>query len=1246
MTGNNVCYKCGSDLIKIGMKKICSNDNCDYQMITTDSKPWYKQMADDDSLWNENIIEHAPSIVAYEYSMLRKLLSEGSIYGVPIKIKDMFEVVLKFPVLILLAEKLTSKETKEKYDHIFSLLTCKPLSLGDWKEIAIQISANEAKRKDALMSLLKEVIAMYDSNKIVTWRNDTIGHGALAAIDTMNFIKSIESMLKLIWTHFNNCEGHYATVQLMLKSEKQYLALTGEQMARDINRSTGTLYADIGGEKTLLDPLVQYIEGGVYFFDSYAPKDMFAALLGYSTGNKIKQQPTKFKEIYKSLAKRNNILFANSSAEAKIHLRSQDAAVNNIMKSDHLIEFKYLSETIEKWINNNDNGIFLMQMGSGMGKTTFAKMLDGLAFRKIKFENTVCRAYYINNVYSYSLSAFQTKLNDILRQTDHGDILDGAIPAVDVESDNAALGIGKLINTLFGYYKNEYHKKKMILVIDGIDELPNDSKKSIVDLIPNPDLLDRGIYILLTCRPDNQISEYTKELLDRIHYSDNIVIENADNNYYDLLRKYIREANKDIDDIDVAQIIELSNQRFINVDILTKAYAQFGIEAIGKKNVVAEKKLLDVLLKLYGERYFGEMMKLLTVLAIVSAPVSVKQLSLLCGENEITFKQLCYLEELRPLIDISRTVDGNNIGVFRKEVFDLIRDKHGDIICHLVKEWTQYLNILANKEKTKIFQEEDLPIVLITMATLIDLYPEDTAVKLEKNISLIIRELGKERISGAFRDEQLHRAYYIYYAKINSLLKACITQDVFIDIGDYLNLMGTICERFFHSGDIQFAIEHLQEGIDVLCENKAQASVFAVSKAYGKLAKLYSKIGYKAQAEKYFDLSKKVHIEMKKSLPHNACNQFAFFCSTVEERLNEAKHFKNRNRDQEALNLLNNVWNEIKELEKQGFGKEPIIISSKINTCQLFGNIHKHDDPEKALDFMLQAQEQLQVLIENGVKDVRQIESGILIPLGQIYRKLKSYSSARECYDKSLKILEEKRMLGELIAAEQICTIYLALGNIELDSGRYQQAIEYFQLGIEERDKHVANGKDFEATLYGHMIAGRIQAHEKLGQVDKVQRDEEILKKINIDEELANHNANRDNDENSKTGGNQVANAFRGISESAQITLRKKSIRHIERRKYKSAVECLNGLISCCPETDDYWRRSYCYGEMGKNSEAIEDLIKWHCHLNSSDSWVSHVDKMHQYLSKINEFSRALLHLEFGWYVNKSISVFVKIVVA
>ena len=107
-------------------------------------------------------------------------------------------------------------------------------------------------------------------------------------------------------------------------------------------------------------------------------------------------------KLYKHLMTSAKVEQTELSAEDEIRGKCAEDALETILRPDHLIKFDFLSNELDNIISADNRGIYLLEMLNGMGKTTFTKMLDGLSYNKVKLPCLMCRAFYINGVYSHS----------------------------------------------------------------------------------------------------------------------------------------------------------------------------------------------------------------------------------------------------------------------------------------------------------------------------------------------------------------------------------------------------------------------------------------------------------------------------------------------------------------------------------------------------------------------------------------------------------------------------------------------------------------------------------------------------------------------------------------------------------------------------------------------------------------------------------------------------------------------------
>ena len=450
---NSTCPLCGSPLSFFSGKLVCTNANCTYAEISKIT-PWYSELSKNNELWNQKVITNGPSIIAYEYDSLRELLKHGEVYGVPIKIKDIFESTIKFWVLIILSRTLSEENNNGVYNDILFKLTNKEASFGDWCDAANDILKKDYDRHDHMFIILKDINDLCNKNKIVTWRNDTTGHGALTPGESELFQETMISFTKLLALHFNKYADSYCKLQLLAKHGNDCIYLTGSKKARNLKLSKSDLFIEYENTTIPIFPLIQYIEGGIYFYDSYKSHRDITCFLDYPNGKREKKNDIIISKIYKKICKGRDIAtLGSANVDRKIYNEELTEAIERIKKPERLIKLSFLTKAVENIVADDDKGIYLLQMNSGMGKTTFVKMLDNLAYNKIKMKDTICRAFYINPIYSYKPYKFVQGLEDCLRETNSHKHLSGDFPNINVKGPHAKEEVANYINAVMTYYK-------------------------------------------------------------------------------------------------------------------------------------------------------------------------------------------------------------------------------------------------------------------------------------------------------------------------------------------------------------------------------------------------------------------------------------------------------------------------------------------------------------------------------------------------------------------------------------------------------------------------------------------------------------------------------------------------------------------------------------------------------------------------------------------------------------------------
>jgi hypothetical protein len=142
--------------------------------------------------WSEAILDHWPVPVAFEYWRLREELTAGQPLAAMHQLKDLAEVLIKFPVVA--AGKLLILHGDDRQQAIARdlLVSQKPPSMDIWRDAGPIVIRTACELDEQHLAPWCSVIELafsresfhestlwHQLGKLVPWRNKEIGHGAL-----------------------------------------------------------------------------------------------------------------------------------------------------------------------------------------------------------------------------------------------------------------------------------------------------------------------------------------------------------------------------------------------------------------------------------------------------------------------------------------------------------------------------------------------------------------------------------------------------------------------------------------------------------------------------------------------------------------------------------------------------------------------------------------------------------------------------------------------------------------------------------------------------------------------------------------------------------------------------------------------------------------------------------------------------------------------------------------------------------
>ena len=1122
-----ICPICGQLLQQVpGTRKwICLSEEHDY-VTTAGRSRWYQELAEDVSLWNVSVLENAPSVIAYEYESLRDMLRRGEVTGLSLKLKDVFEACLKFCVLSELSLAFGEDQPDGRYSKLLAELTNRLPSLGTWQMVGRKLIGLYPKKANGLPAILNSLVKLYETEEIVHWRNEYVGHGAFTPVEVKAYQEEATRKIRALGLHFQQEEKEYTSLSLELRANKDTLVLSGAKLARKLPYTDQALFLVQSGQEVRLIPLLQNINYGIYFFDAYLEKYQVGSYLNYvDGGNKQNIKNKELEDMCRQLRRIGAVEFTEASAERKIVLRERIEALNRLARPDVLVSYEFIEKRLEKFISERSKGRFLLQMENGMGKTTFVRMLDNLSYnQKRKYKNTLFRAFYINPVYGYMPYSFLQELRDVLRRTNAGQQLIGEIPLVDPTSANVANQVADMVNVLFEAQQQEGEAQRLLIFVDGLDELPNKGQRPLLDFLPLTENLHDGIYLIITCRTESESSLYTQRLLKELR-PDEVAFYNVESpEYRETLLGTIKQQTE-AENEQAKKLLALAGGRMVNLATVISAYNQYGKEHLDELPALVGQGLFTMLQKLYGKRYYADIRRVATCLALLPLPVDAGVLAGLLGDQSVSFRLLAYLGELKPLLNIQRQALGTELSLTRTESREeLLTDQ--TTIDNLQQSWLSYLSLFTEKVKyesgTEIckvqFDRKDMHIVLTMLLAI--LWQKSNAARqllASNELPQLLQQITSFYLMHRSQDMETYEV--LLYSKLFRCL--CSRAEEYVQhhqrIDEFVLLLAETLTTLRLDGQGREACELLEQVKSLLDDKNVKVTSLILKKLYSGMGETYEELDKISEAQKMYEAAN--HLMERNQL--NAGKQMSImeFKEKAELLIKQAILDKNQLDYDQALIKLAQIDKDIMTFTKQEQQENITLLGLQILRDKTYGNIYKRSDPEKARKYFDLAFINYERFATKEVHKgyLQDVKVDLLLNSGQNWRVLGAYDQALDSYREALSIYDEKLASGESIDEQYYIFLQNSCGNIYRDLDKWSQALDWYDKALASLEKLNSHGKGFNDTIYAGLLASRAEALEKLGRTDEAESVMASVQELDINLARTGHNLRHNTTEREMT---------------------------------------------------------------------------------------------------------------------------------
>lgn len=513
---------------------------------------WVQQLATKEDLWYSSEKSIYGPLLHQLYGRLRNLASRGELYGFFLQLRDFFEAMIRWYDLTGIALAAYHQDT----DTVSML--CDPqhaFSFGDWVQIpSAKLRHSAFIRDTSLEKLLGLLVKQYNKNKIVFWRNESIGHGALQPDTSHEFLCELEEKL------------------VDLKQCLTLLAPLAKNIVYQRNLSNVFCCSVDSSPFFPLAPFIQETSGDYRMFDSLQRGTETGRVLNYQTGKRSTVAMPKLHQIsihyYGTVPVTAKGIFNDTAFSGKL-----ESALQRFHSTDQYYKQVHYFQWLNECLDGYDCGVFLLDADSGTGKSVFTDQLDGHGGQALLKHGFVCRTYHFSRISFRASSEFSFALGDLFRSVpEFEDELHGKLPVLtnQLPPEQRSASMLEFLRAFRDLYQRTYSQDKLLFVMDGIDQLaPEDTH--LLNFVPDPAVFPKGIYILITCSSENLSGTFQQDFLESFSFTKTVHFSRNEENAH-LLKQAIAQSmtlsGKTLDPAQIDQIAQIIDLRFTALPVV------------------------------------------------------------------------------------------------------------------------------------------------------------------------------------------------------------------------------------------------------------------------------------------------------------------------------------------------------------------------------------------------------------------------------------------------------------------------------------------------------------------------------------------------------------------------------------------------------------------------------------------------------------------------------------------------------
>lgn len=505
--------------------------------------------------WVDTVSQQWPGPVAHEYHRLRELLAEGHIVPAIWQLKDLAEILLKFPALVMARDLLEHGDDAAAH-QVRRALFSGPLSFGHWVGLVrdtLAPAVHQATEKlvyPRLAELFLLPTAHRESNKptptpwlrtledLNTWRNEAFGHGALR-LDPADFSEELQKYVGDINRALTEQVATNVWTNVQLHGEGPDIPdLTGwstirrhhlDSKAPHVEVEAGVLL-NTNGRSLRLAPLVALrrctvcSKQDVFLYDSLTGRDREHSnfvVIDYLGGHRMTAVRHRAPDLAAEADRTegpSEFTLSDGTADATYGDRQIEELLRDKALEARYIEPTYLRQPFITFLQTYDRGVFWLTAPGHVGKSIFVRGLaDPTAVGGKPLDaNILVVALFIKRELRPTARDLRNLITEKVLKDGFNRSERGAdFPRLDIDATDPAAAFVQHLQQVMKLKPGRINK--VIVCLDGLDELPEQEPREpfLADFLSTPEALPVGLYLLLTSRPPAECPPSVRTILNQ-----------------------------------------------------------------------------------------------------------------------------------------------------------------------------------------------------------------------------------------------------------------------------------------------------------------------------------------------------------------------------------------------------------------------------------------------------------------------------------------------------------------------------------------------------------------------------------------------------------------------------------------------------------------------------------------------------------------------------------------------------------